>query len=151
MVDVASLRRKYLTVDPNSPEKTFEEMSELSPFNTIRLQRLLALARYHASIHDHAAAYAIAVDAVGAAAAEYGEMDSEFPGKPGFDQAKFDKEQETIDEVLALDDLAKQIAELYGVLQDAEEAAKDDGKGAVSGGESVEGLGAARPVSTVIT
>jgi CO dehydrogenase/acetyl-CoA synthase delta subunit len=147
-VDLASLRQKYLTVEPNSPEQAFEEVSELPPFNTLRLQRLLALARYHALIHDYAGAIDIAEGAIGAASVDYGE-DGEYVGKPGFDQAKYDQERETIGVVYTLDDFAKQMIELYEAQQDAEEVEEDEGTGGASGGESIEGFGAAKPVSTV--
>jgi hypothetical protein len=147
-VDLASLRQKYLTVEPNSPEQAFEEVSELPPFNALRIQRLLALARYHALIHDYAAAIDIAEGAIGAASIDYGE-DGEYVGKPGFDQAKYDQEREAINVVFALDDLVKEMRGIYEAQQDAEEVEEDESNGAASGGDSVKGFGAAKPVSTV--
>jgi CO dehydrogenase/acetyl-CoA synthase delta subunit len=145
---LASLRQKNITMEPDSPEQAFAEVSELPAFNTIRLQRALALARYHALIHDYAAAIDIAEDAIGAASIDYGE-DGEYVGKPGFDQAKYDQEREAINVVFALDDLVKEMRGIYEAQQDAEEVEEDEGTGGASGGESIEGFGAAKPVSTV--
>ncbi|KAJ7471981.1 hypothetical protein FB451DRAFT_1471029 [Mycena latifolia] len=90
-------------------EEAFE-VRGLRPFSTIRLQRVLALARFHHSIFDHDAALRITEIAMNETCTDYSSAtDLEVPGVLEFDQARYDAQQETGAEFFALHELNSEL------------------------------------------